>query len=704
MRGPAASWVRGAAAARRWLVARCGAPLPFAGLGAWLPIVLIAVAAAAAYESRERQWAVWQAHPEEFSFSAGPLVSTFDAGSFLFLAGGIQGDGGEDRTLLEVPLLSHAIRISAGAFYGGNLLLAGNRMIPWSAAITAVTVALCFTALGFAAEGAVAGLSAAVAAAVAGRTAIGRIDTDQLNVAFFYLTLACVALAGRTGRLWGVLAASALAGLTNFFFWWWYGGSGFTVVFLAVLALTVFAARRRVGTVALACLLFLVFSGPQVLDMTHHLGHFVRMYVVGSSSASPPANSTGGADGLRLPELATVVSEARSVDLPTMLRGISGEDTGFLAVIGAVGLVAFALVHPRRILPVLPAIAFATLGVFKGMRFLMYAVPLFWFGLAFLASSSALAVLNATAQSRSERARACAVCAVMALLLAVCWRTSPSVCREEPADRCTPLIVPEVAVSAEISDGFLRLRDLQPEGDATVATHWNYAHWLRALTGMKPATTPGLPRDVPSHLVARALTAADQESAAEILRYLATTPPSEIRKDARSRQRLVAGIESAAAPSKPLYLVVTREMLAWWQGISLMSSWDAGRPEGPAGSFRSASCRFASQQRLDCRRFSLDVETGLTSKGARLAALVLTDRGRPTGVRRYAADGSWVMIVDRSGSGRLQTTVMESSLFETLFARLYFLGQPDPGGSDSGTFRLVADGFPHYRIFQVREP
>jgi hypothetical protein len=59
------------------------------------------------------------------------------------------------------------------------------------------------------------------------------------------------------------------------------------------------------------------------------------------------------------------------------------------------------------------------------------------------------------------------------------------------------------------------------------------------------------------------------------------------------------------------------------------------------------------------------------------------------------------MVVDRPRRGPVRVFVMPPSVSSTVFARLYFTGSARPDDPAAGPFRLVADGYPHYRIFRV---
>ena len=66
-----------------------------------------------------------------------------------------------------------------------SLLAAGHRLIPISAAITALMIIFAFGTMGYWLEGSVAAAGGGLSLAFLQRSGAGRIDTDQLNLGFF---------------------------------------------------------------------------------------------------------------------------------------------------------------------------------------------------------------------------------------------------------------------------------------------------------------------------------------------------------------------------------------------------------------------------------------------------------------------------------------------------------------------------------------
>ena len=114
------------------------------------------------------------------------------------------------------------------------LLTVGNKMLPYTAAITAIAIFIAFGVTGYWMEGSVAAAGGGLSIAYYWRSAIGRIDTDQLNLGMMYFMFAMVLCAGRAKQLkWG-LFFTLLAALSARLFMSWYGKS--ELILMALIA------------------------------------------------------------------------------------------------------------------------------------------------------------------------------------------------------------------------------------------------------------------------------------------------------------------------------------------------------------------------------------------------------------------------------------------------------------------------------------
>ena len=146
------------------------------------------------------------------------------------------------------------------------LLIAGNKMIPYTAAITAIAIFIAFGATGYWMEGSVAAAGGGLSLAYYWRSTIGRIDTDQLNLGLMYFMFAMVLCAGRAKQLkWG-LFFTILAALSARVFMVWYSKSELIIMALIALCWLLIVVTRDWRRIIGFSMLFILLSGVGLIN------------------------------------------------------------------------------------------------------------------------------------------------------------------------------------------------------------------------------------------------------------------------------------------------------------------------------------------------------------------------------------------------------------------------------------------------------
>ena len=250
-------------------------------------LILILCIGLLAYKARNDQWNVWKANPDVTFYNGSPLLSTADGPYFVGFAKSLSekktvssfnerryfpefdkelGDKNKISNFVEpgffdIALLPRIISYFS-KFYNNDLLLTSNLLIPFSAFITAVLISFFFLVLGFGYEGVTAGLGASLSQSIYVRTSIGRVDTDLLNIGFFYSILGLLAASILANQFRYKILLIIVAGLINFCFVWWYQRPGFFIPFLITLILLQFLYKTEFKVSVIQILLFSLFSGP----------------------------------------------------------------------------------------------------------------------------------------------------------------------------------------------------------------------------------------------------------------------------------------------------------------------------------------------------------------------------------------------------------------------------------------------------------
>ena len=140
-----------------------------------LAVLLGIVASFMNFQARHINWQIWEQNKSEFFFEETPLFTTMDAGYFLGMAGYLKSGrtvneyhslrsfprnqyhpNSTDKTQSSPPLLASTIAYFSEDSSPQSLLTTGNKIIPYTAIITAIAIIIAFGVTGYWLEASVA--------------------------------------------------------------------------------------------------------------------------------------------------------------------------------------------------------------------------------------------------------------------------------------------------------------------------------------------------------------------------------------------------------------------------------------------------------------------------------------------------------------------------------------------------------------------
>ena len=666
-------------------------------------IVIGFIAAFMNYHVRDQQFDVWKDNRAVYFLDDTPLFSTTDASYFLGLARQYNETGDtkdyQSRRLYPVykqqnettppmtsmrdfPLLSVIIATFTADNSPTSLLKTGNALIPVFAFVMAVAVILAFGAAGFWFEGALAAVGAGLSYSFLARTSIGRIDTDILNLGFFYGVLAFTIFAARAPKWRGAILWAIAAGLLlNLFFWWYekaFMGWAFAI---GLVWLSFFSTRDWRRPVVLGALFLLVsglaFKSITVLDDSAYL---TDLMVEGT---------------LIYPNTFNTITELRVVPFAQILTDIGGYF--WVGVLGVIGLALFVIRYPVLSVIYGPASVFALANFLIGNRAIFYSAPMLWFGVAFLAVmmwQMLWRILPAKFTSYAY-SRELTIAGLTFVMMAATLQWMPA-----------SQYVPRPSFPKEVIKGF-RAMDGNLPANSVVATWWDYGYASMLFNNYNTLHDGGAQTSPATHYIARALIAPSQQETASILKYLAADGLDGIARNATSFE----GVEQAFmkgpdAQTPPVYLVLTEQMGGWIGSVSKLGMWDTkeGKPillSGAAARDRlgylELRCRTSETASMDCNGNPIDFNQGTVSGQPLLQAITQAENGFAQARQNYHENAISVLhLADVEGRGTRVLSLHER-LAGSSFHALFHLGQ-----IDNNVFNLVYDDYPHVRIFEVR--
>ena len=665
-----------------------------------LAVLLGIVASFMNFQARHINWQIWEQNKSEFFFEETPLFTTMDAGIFLGIAAHLKsGQTVEDyyslrsfpknqyiqkspeKNNIPTPLLAKIIAYFAEDSSPQSLLATGNKIIPYTAIITAIAVIITFGVTGYWLEASVAAAGGGLSIAYYWRSSMGRIDTDQLNLGFMYFMFAMVMCAGRAKDIkWGLFFI-VIAGLTAKLFMDWYGKH--ELIFMAAFSLF---------------WLTLVISR----DPRRIIGFSVLFIVLSDAWFFNPLNSI-----YFLPELTkhnfnfgsvlSTVSEVSQLAFSEMLYRMTG--SVLVSVFCMLGMVFWGVRHPVMAIAYAPLAGFALFTIVLGNRALFYSAPFFWFGGAYL---TVLIIRLGTYQflprvgnftqtfARLGPAAACAA------LLIFIWATGP-------AYQLSKLSVPVPIIKA-----LSTMKTIAEDDKSIVASWWDYGYASMLMNGLPTFVDPGSHGTETNYFIADALLSNNPVYTADTLRFLARGGLNVLERTITDRPALTQiMIDNRDKPAPSVYLVLTDQMTYWMPSISKIGRWDIdlglpilakGHKTGQNLAYNFLNCADSNTPGvIRCNDSVIDLKKGKIDGNSALDLVVEAHGGLLVGSRRFkdAELNMFQIMKDRNGEAA-KVAILHEELFFSSFNQMFHLGR-----YDTKNFKLVYDDYPHARIFKL---
>ena len=654
------------------------------------------IAAGMNWYVRHWQYQVWEQNPQIFYLDDGtPLFTTTDAPYFLGLAKAIKDEGNfqtfnekrlypptkqtheqspPSNSLRDAPLLSVLLSLFSQDSSQKSLLETGNNLIPFTAALTAAMIVIAFGAAGYWLPGVIAAAGGALSFSYLTRSGAGRIDTDQLNLGFFYLMTGLVIFAARARSFSGALILSIVAGLVFSLFDWWYSKPVFGWAFLVGLIWLGLISSRDFKRVALQALLFTAVSG-------------LGFQSLGFSAESTYLSNVLSYEGLVFPNAFETITELRQVAFAEILSRISG--SVWLGGFSVVGLAFWGLRHPALAIVFGPAAAFALLNFFVGNRAIFYSAPMLWFGFGWMLLTAAKIFSE---KLKKDQFRNAAVLLSVLTGLVVVWFSSPTTYVQGPT------------FDKRVVTAFADIEEVTTSDKAVIATWWDYGYMSMFMNQMPTFHDGGAQTSPTTYFIANSLLSTSQERAADRLNQL-----KRFGSEGVIRSLVGQGeAEETGWPDRSLYLVLTKDMVNWIPSISKIGNWDVinGRPKVLTGvpsnyqlTYENLTCEAGNQaNQFVCNDIPINSATGQFGSQAILDGMVVSRDGRQLSGQKFKNSNSALMLHSEIGERGKSNMLIHKDLYFSVFHQLFHAGR-----HDDRYFELVSDNYPFSRVFKVKD-
>lgn len=663
-----------------------------------LALMLFAIVATACNSLvRQGQYDAWAKNPASTALNDTVLFSTTDAAFFLKSAEIVKAgetfnehlrlrhfpnaarqveDTPYTKGLRDFPLLSVIVASIAQNNSISALAEVAHWFIPVTAAITALAIILALGATGYWLEACVAAIGGGLSASYLVRSSAGRIDTDQLNLAFVYLLFGMCVVAART-RSWKQYFLLCVAiGCIGYLFMWWYDRA--QLVWIPVMSLvwmTTLFHRNLLLALAGAALV-ISLSGAAIFNP------FDSAYL----------RDTTASLGFVFPNTYDTITEISPLTITQMLSRMTGSvEMGLLCVLG-IGV--WTSRHPVIGLAFAPFALFGFLNFVIGNRAIFYSAPVFWFGGAYLVTTLCRFIATQlTGEMRQQQAQTRAGITATMIAMLMAWAASPT------------SYIPRSTFPPPVIAGFEELGQSSQDRQAVVATWWDYGYIATLFSGLPTLHDGGSQTSPTTHFLARSMLEKEQSRSVGLLKSLATDGIAGIGNFQTAGELDYHFDKAASMGSPPLLLVVTNQMAGWMESISKIGNWDIekgepiqlrGNPDGPEVHYKPINCRFNAYPRhLNCNGLKIDLENGLIDGQPLLVGWAHTRDGSMLRDRRFDHDADHAIQIVQNGN-RITAYLLHRQLYESTFNRLYFQGV-----IDHPSLSLHYDDYPHIRIYRI---
>jgi len=651
-------------------------------------LVLAVLLYLASFYYRYHQFQVWKAHPKVYFVDNYPAMTTLDAYFWLRYAKEYKNgtyyksDNDTLRAYPEtvekphpVPLLSAMISWFS-SISGKSIYMSGLILVSILAGLFILPMAYYF----WLADMPIAGLTGAFVGAFswmyAIRTAMGRVDTDLLQLFFLFSGSLLILLVSETKSNKNRLIYSAILGLNFLLFGWWYAHYGIDIVYLALLIVMLLIRRVELKQIAIAVLLFVIFANP--LWVINGIGGFVDFFV---NYGKIKNVSTGD-----FPNIMKTITETEHISpSKVILYILSNRILDGVGLILSLGML-FAL--GLRVIPILPIVLLGFLAFKSANRTVMFLAPFVGAGLGFV-----LDMIFSRIKFDGVKANIASFITTLALMLVLLHTTAYK-------------FVPLPSIQAPIVKSFLQIK--KKVDKAAIFSWWDYGYAIEDMDGYATYHDGGVHGGARTYLVAKALISDNETLLYHIISFMDNYGVKPIM-DTIEKDNISAGkaVQMAFDYSKPIkdkdnYVLFTEDMIGKFYAISYLGSWDFKKEKSYPDGYAMYYCSRFENGTFSCDKGFVDIVHGYISGKIPIKRFLWVINGYVKKEVNFHPNGVNVelCLTKRPNSNQLDVDFMlvcDDRVFNSNFNRMFILGDVD-----KDKFEEVYNNFPFARMFKVK--
>ncbi len=663
------------------------------------------------FNARVYEKKAWDENPSVYFSEGLPLVRTGDPAYYLsialYLKKGTPVQEYNNKLFYPsisyegaTPILSRIISFLAKDATIKDIVNAGNQFVLMCSVITTVGIFFLFYVIGRPFEGIVASTGAGISSVYFGRSSIGYIDTDLLNLFFMYFLFALTYLASRNQSWTKNIIYIIFASLIGKFFYLWYPKPELILMsFLSLVFFTLINSKDW-KKVIFNIMIYILLTGPSIyVNSLNILTN--NPYLSGYLSANIQSSDLVNKSSLNFNSIFRFIGEQTKVPLYELFQL---EGSIYLGLACVLGLLLWGISYPIIFIGLIPLTMFFLLSIVLGQRALFYSLPFMWFGFGYLFNFITFKIIRLNKIILNKYY----VYALTTLFL---------ICFAIFFTNAFNKYYWGTLVSSSTTKAMIKMNDLvEDRENSAIAAEWTYGYQSLLYNDIPVLIHPGIPTSPRHYFISRAFTAFDLDETTKILNYIASGNVEKINeKKIKSFIDLGKDLYQSPLIDKNIYLMLTNQQRHWMKSAGATAYWDIENNKPITFNGLTAFDIFNINE-IDCEDLNTNTLTTMCAIGEssteknilvnlssgtwdgkpKLKRVVQIANGKVEINQEYEnSEGDLVFqIVKNLEDNTSNLYLMHDAVFRSAYNKLFHL-------NESGSYELVYDDYPNVKIYKI---
>ncbi len=651
-----------------------------------LYLILVLIIMSLSIYARYNQYNYWTQHKEIYFVDNYPAMTTLDAYYWLRYAKEYKNNqytpGGVDTLKAypnhsikpkPVPLLSFLIA-KVSEITGLSIYKSGLMLVPILASLFVIPMALLFYYSSMPMAGIVGAFVGTFSWMYMIRTAMGRVDTDLLQLFFIFSASLFMLLMIKSKRYSTLFINLGLTLIVLYLFIWWYGH---------------IAIAGSYGIIAFIILIIKTFKNKNMLIITSILSILALIYAYRIGYISNIIGLLNGyifsvvEKNTIFPNIINTITETTHKSFSKNLIYVLSSKT--LAILGLSAFIASLFFLRLGILTILPTILLAFMSFVSSNRAVMFLAPLIGVGIGFLLDAFIVFIKNRYKLNTAKTAIVSMSSIFIVILLLVKLSAFA--------------FIPRPSIKASIISSFVDIKHRVKK--ANIFSWWDYGYAIEDIDSFATFHDGGTHGSARTYIIAKGFSDDNQTHLYNIISYIDKNGPAPLYTRIKKGENPAKVLNSilryrGKLTTKDDYLLFTEDMIGKFGAISYFGNWNFKTKHSEPTAFQQLVCNSLKNNILSCSGVTFDLQKGLINNSIPIKRLIYVSNGHIMDNQNPHKQGLFVELILRK-KALLFALVCNKDTYDTNFNQIYILGN-----YNKNYFEEVYNNYPYARMFRVK--